>query len=739
MIIYSEYLLYNDSGIDLKINSKYTFNIGNNIYLISNHINLSESNFIVYNNLFKSEEINFKELIKSSPYYKLFLNGKTNNFNISIKKKMSFIPIRNDPNFREKIITMIFYIYPICKITNLFQNKKLEIRDITDNKNPGIIIPPLNQISFNFFNKNIESFGFNIIDDNKPTNNTINVFRTFKPGLFTLWNGKMHYNVDVQDSSSDGFFNIYITETDVNKSKIKIINKTNLNFDVYQQKYEKYRQHISENNSHILNIYDQNNLSFIAEIGRKKVSFGFTELKEEFEILIGDGYIILKESNGVKMKITIYTKDEYEQLNVIEKNLYGNIIVNNCYISIIGDNFNKDKNLRNYRRSEILLIYLQNLETKIILSKNKDILYKSNININLNLDKIEIYNQLRQLSEFPCILKNKSTPFIRLNQQFDLYSEDKVVKFNKFNCSMSKLKLCIEPDFIFDLIDFMENITYRLGKINFIVDKIFLRTNEDIRDIEIKKLTNKYKDGKKLICYGNKFNFSSINFDFVIGDINLEKLLKEKARLPYAFIWLISGLTMQNQNIYLDNFSIDNYYGDIGGLVKKIKNNFSSEMFSVIVNLGFQALFGQIVHMFTNEKMYASGIDANKLRKRYPRCFYGKYSYIRNYNELESRIINVVNNLYNKDYKDIYCNDMVLSRKYIFYFSGSALFIFTKKIELYYKIDYKNIEEVHYEGENLVVNYIRDNEQKHPPTVLDCEDDHIAKVLSTTLGNFISC
>ena len=44
--------------------------------------------------------------------------------------------------------------------------------------------------------------------------------------------------------------------------------------------------------------------------------------------------------------------------------------------------------------------------------------------------------------------------------------------------------------------------------------------------------------------------------------------------------------------------------------------------------------------------------------------------------------------MYKKDFNDIYCNDIIMSKKYIFYFSEEALYIFTKNYELHYKVEY---------------------------------------------------
>ena len=98
------------------------------------------------------------------------------------------------------------------------------------------------------------------------------------------------------------------------------------------------------------------NTDFIAEINEKNYIIKFIPFKEEYEMIdIDDDYILIKESNGVKMKISFINKNELEILKEFKKSINMDLKINNCYISIIGDNYNKNKRLKNYSRNEILL------------------------------------------------------------------------------------------------------------------------------------------------------------------------------------------------------------------------------------------------------------------------------------------------------------------------------------------------------------------------------------------------
>ena len=321
--------------------------------------------------------------------------------------------------------------------------------------------------------------------------------------------------------------------------------------------------------------------------------------------------------------------------------------------------------------------------------------------------------------------------------KLDLYNEDQVAKIDKFNYNINKLKLNIDPEFILEIINFADNISYRLGKINFNVDKIFLRTNQNIRDIKIKKNMEKYKKNQKLICYGSEFKFPSINIDFELTEINLEKLLREKVGCTDILVWLGFGLVRQQQNIFLEKFTINKYFGDFSGLIIKRKNNYKSQMTSVILNMGLKGFIGQIKQLFNKDKTDENSIDVQKNRIRYPRIFYGKYKYIKNYNEEEAKIIDNFISKYQKDFKEIYCNDLLQNKNYIFYFSGLSLFVCTKDYELYYKIDYKNIDRIDNEEENLIIKYKKENEEENPPTVINCDKDYFAKKLVKLLNNYV--
>ena len=741
LVIYSEYILNNDSGIVFSFGEKTFFNIAKNIYLISNNIDLTEKNISISSAFFNySQILSLTDIIKASPYYEIYLNNRNNNIILPLTKKISSIPIKNNPNFTPNIYSMIFNISPSCKITNLFMNKKLIITNF-DDENQSCIIPPLNQVSFNFFNKNKNNLylELSLINVNETKSDKINILNTFQTGIYTFYSKNEFYNIEINSSSTDGNLNIFITEANLDTAKILVINKTEIDFKIYQKKYEKYKQIIKENENQILNIHDQVYSDFIAEINGKEFDIKFIPFKEIFDITeVDHEHLLVKESNGVKMKIQLYNKNEFYRMNNNEKALNLNFLINNCFISIIGDNYRKNKNLKNYERKEILLFYIKNINSKANIKKESSIVHKNNLKLSFTIQQFEIYNQLSKKGKFSCIFKNLEMPFVNFNQDLDIYTTDKVAKINSFNLILTKQKLCLEPGFLFQILFFIENIKYRLGKINSNIDKIFLRNDKNIRDIKLKNNFTKYKISQKMICFGSKITFPEINIDFEITQTNFEKLLQQKLGVPYFIIWVLLGLSNYNQNIYIEKAVINNYFGDFPRLFQKAGQNYATKAIGPALNLGIQGIFGQIKNLFWNIKNDLNSVEVVKNRIRYPRAFYGKYRAIKNYSEQDSKIIDMVNNLFKNEFKNIYCDYLVWNRKYIFYFSDDALFIFTHKFELHYKLEYNGINNIYNNNENLIIKYKKENGEVNPSSIIDCENEKLAEKIVDYLKNYLN-
>ena len=239
LIIYSESILYNDSGIDFNIiskngNSPLCFNIGKNLYLMSNQI------------------------IEANPVYKLNLKNNENILKLIIKSNISYISIRNNPHFKKNIMTMIYKIYSTYRIINLLTSKKIVIAE--ENSNNKIIVGPLKEVNFYFFGKEKKiplSLGLLNESNNKCSPFIECKFSSY--GIFSYCIEETLINIEIKDSSIPGVIDLFIVETEFHNAKILIENLSDIDFTVNQKGYEKYLQTILKKSKEILHIYGPNN------------------------------------------------------------------------------------------------------------------------------------------------------------------------------------------------------------------------------------------------------------------------------------------------------------------------------------------------------------------------------------------------------------------------------------------------------------------------------------------------
>ena len=754
--LYSEYLLYNDSNISFEIKSdkcteeiesmnKLIYSISNNLYLLSNGITFdknSKSYFKLSNSYFNSSNILIKDVLKSSPTYDIkfdsLINSNLFNLNLSIKKNISFISVRNNSSLNKgNVATMIFKILPQCHIINLLTNKNILISNANNNKE-FLIIPPFNKKSFNYFNYNEKNCNIqiSIIDNNKA--NVISLFNLFNCGIYTFYyeNEKCYLNFEIKDSF-DNTKEIYITKATVSICKASIENKTNNNFIITQFDYETNKQLIEKNKKYILNFHDQNQNIFEIEINNNKYQINLGDGKETSFIEIENNYILLKENNGIYIKIILYNKNDFMKKKSIDQEIFFDVKMNNIYCTLIGDNESKDKKLRNYKRSEILLFYLNDLNFKLTSQKSNDLILmkKQIINSEISLKKIEIYNQLSIKGKYSCIFKSITYPFTRLITEINLYqdSDEKnniALKINDFFIEMGKLQVNIESEFIFELIDFFENLLYRLNIINYNVDNIFLRTSNNIKDkILLENLSN-YKNNNNLICSADNIKLPPIDVEFEVCEIDFEKLLRNKVGCDDLFTWLGLGLVNTKQYFSLYGGEIRNYFGNLGNFLQKLKNHYKEQSKNIIINMGIKGFFGQMKLMIINKKSDKECTDVKKNRIKCPRVFYGKYKYFGKNNENENIVYdNICERFYNDFKENNICNKLIISESYYYVFCEKSLYVFSSQFELCHKIEYVDMNKVTIKENKIFINQGKEkkenNENKY--YIIECDNGNIAK------------
>jgi hypothetical protein len=285
-----------------------------------------------------------------------------------------------------------------------------------------------------------------------------------------------------------------------------------------------------------------------------------------------------------------------------------------------------------------------------------------------------------------------------------------------------------------ELINFFENIFYRMNIINFNVDEIFLHNNEDYK-------TNKLKENyrkENSICYGTNISFPEIDINFNLTEIGLGQLLYEKANCSNLFIWLGYGLVGKEQHLFLDKPIINSHLGSLGNLIKKISIIYKEQLSSEITNIGLKGLWGQIQHLFINiDKTDKNCIEVQKNRDRPPRALYGKYKYFKPFNNDDAIYFDILKHKYHLEENGIYCCELIKGSNYLYLFTNLDLLIFN--IGNYVnnaKIKYSSIIKVKNEKNNIIIDLNEDkNSNDNKNIAICCENTSIAENVTKILSD----
>ena len=745
LIIYSESFLYNYSGVDFQILSQnegipFSFNIDNKLFLNSSKLdNIKNSWIQLKNNKFISNRISLNDIHEANPNYKLKLMNKNNILNLTIKKEMSFIYIRNNPNFKENIMTMIYKIYPFCRITNLLTSKKILISE-ENNKNNYIIINTFKEIPFNFFEKgkNI-SLLIGLLNKNNQCSPLIN-FKLTSFGIFTFCIEDTNFNIEIKESNISGVYDIFFVESNLENAKIVVENLSNTNFVITQEGYE-FRQLLLQKEKQILKIYGQNCNYFILKNSQNDDSyrFSFNSCLEEQNKFEFKDLIFLKESNGMKMKLTILNKDNFNKITN-NKLIFGvKLKIEKIFISLIGDNEFKDKKLRNYKRYELLLMQLNNPIIDFHLEHYSGLLDNDKINLKFILKNFNIYNQVSKYGKYSNVFKNLSEPMIYIDTQLiDYKNRSSMSKINKFQFNMSKLKLGIDPYFIEEIINFAENIFYRMEIINFNVDEIFLHKNNDYK---INKQLEYYLK-ENSIYYGTNLSFPTMDINFDLNEIGLDDLLIKKLNYPNYLVWLCHGLVGREQNIYLSPIKLNTYSGSLSNLFNKVMHMYNDSVDSEINKIGIKGFLGQIEQFFTSSnKTDKKCIDVQKKRIRYPRAFYDKFKYYKKYGEIDAINFEKLEKKFKLEKNPIYLTDIIDDKIYLYTFTNKYLVVLLKENNdirsINKNVDYSFVEKAEIVDNNKVKIYFNEKGLKENKNfdhiTLSCENEFNAEKIKALL------
>ena len=744
-IIYSELILYNRSGLDIKIininpNNLNCIKIEDKIGLISSNIDYKEEKLKFKNNYYTSKEIKIHELIQISNNMSinmLDLNFKKP-FDIIVKKKLSYIKIKNNPNFGENIISIVFSIYPMCRIFNLLSGKKILICDNKDdNKNTtSLFIKPFEASSFYFFNKGYErSFFISALNLDENSSKELSKVR-FQNGICTLITNDFFFNLDIKKNPTAGCIDVYILENNMNNSQAILENLSDEEISIYQKNYEQKPQILKSKEIAPLKIYDYISKIFVFSLNKKVQEVNIGDIRNQKIINLTDKISAIIQDNGMKIKITFYPKAKYDLINQNSINFNFDIRIESIYISIIGDNEIQNPKLTKYERFEILLITLNTFELNINVKQTIGLLNENSIYTKLTIMQLNVYNQLSSEGNFACVLKSvekpPNIPFFSLENETIYHPEGKVINFHKQKIEIKKLKLGIDPDFMSKFLTFYDDLLMRMNLTYYNISKVFLDKKENLS----KKLINKQYKGRILIN-ANGLLFPKLEIDIKIVEKGLKELLKERIACSDFYIWVAKGLVGRTQNVSIKS-SVSNYIN--GTLVQyyvwvyyKYMNQFEEK----ITEMGFKGIMGHIISGFNQNKVNK---EFKKNRLREPRPFYGKYKYFKEYDENDVEVIKsalLINK--NKIQDKQNSTKIIKDKNYLFLFTNCNILCFnSKKHNLIWKYDYNIIDKSINSDNSLMIFYKnRQEKNKNALESCNCENADISNEVATTINEEI--
>ena len=739
-IIYSELILFNRSGLNISINDIDTnhfscLSIDEKINLIASNINYQEEKIKFRCNNYLSKEIKIDEIIQitNNISIPMFDNQSKKPFDLIIKKKLSYVKIKNNENFGENIISIVFAIYPMCRIFNLLSNKKFLVFDSKEiNKKSSFIVKPFESVNFKFFNKGYEhSLCVTAIDEKEENFKLLSKLR-FKIGIYTLITNDFFYNLDIKKNPTSGCLDVYVLENNINNSQTILENLSDETITIYQINYEQKLQILKPNDISPLQIYDYTNKKFVFLLNDKIKEINIGEIKNcQKNYRLNNKISVIIQDNEIKMKITFYSNEKYNQVNLSLINLKCNIYIKTIYISIIGDNEIQYSKLAKYDRNELLLIYINNFKINIDIQQTTGLLNKNLIKTKLIFDKINIYNQLSSEGKFPCILKNDDIPCINIENEINYYTDQKIYNFKSQKIEIKKLILGIDPNFIRKLLTFYDDVLSRMDLTYFNVNKVFLDEHEN----NSKKLINKHIKGRILIN-ANNLLYPKLDIEFQLVEKGLKELLKERIGCSDFYIWIAKGLVGSPQKISIEK-SISNYTnGTIDQYFVWLYYKYLALIEEHISKIGLKGFFGQISSFVNldllNEKQKDKNFKKNRIRE--PRQFYGKFKFYKEYDKDDVFLIKNTFEQNKVEMKEYYPTKIIKEKNLFYLFTNISIFyIESLFFTLQWKLDYHSIKTAVYNDNvvNVIYNY---NINKNEKFVIKCENSEIAKLVAETIN-----
>ena len=726
LIIYIESIIYNFSGNNnLKILShneenkmRWIYPVENNLYIMSSNINIDKS-IIIFKYNSEKKEIDFKDFIAKSNFnFKLkFNDNKNNSTTFIIKSKFSNIGIFNYPKFRKNIKTNIFKIYSECRVINLFKDKIFYIgkyKENSDNQNFKIFLP--NSMDyFNFFEcKKDEPLIFGIGN----TNNSIPLDWTNKfiisNGIYTFCLNNIFFNVEIRLEADTDIIEIIVEESNIQNAKYVIYNCYFEEIQIYQKNNNIQEKQVikpKEKKILIMNDYNIDKLNIEIIVGNEVNNFSINLSGEDGKIFENNNITLHIQENKFKKYLSVYDSLEFKKFKNIKNEINININFERLYLALIGDNERNNKKLKNYKRNEILFIVVKNLMFSKISNFNNLNYKKEKIIYDIEIGCIDLFNQISDYGKFYNVItkENKKDKFIfKTNFQIDLFKNDRFAIINSLKIEFSKLRIYIDPNFVYFLFEFFDNIIYRMNLNNYNVDEIFLNKNDLLKENLIENYSK-----PKFLYNGENIHIPNLNIIYKLSDVDLSKLLKKKLQYSSFYVWIIRGLAGKKHSLNIEKSSIKKFIGNLSSLINKILDKYSENAVNQITKIAVKGIINNIKKYVTLKHKEKKSKNIEKDRIRLSRMFYGKYQFFKNYDKedaLNSKNAKICFSEYLGDNE--YLENILREDKNYFLFKQNEFIIYNiNKFGPDFNEFYKNIDKIEKKKENELIIKTKSNNQ----------------------------
>ena len=759
MIIYSENILYNNSGIDLNIftqdenNNNYIYNIGKNLYIISSEIKKSNSFICIKSskNVFIAKYLKYEDIEKIIlSGFSLNFEGKNDifSFELIMDKNISNLYCENDKNnFLYKINeknenkVIIYSIVPKYNIINLTENK---------NKNNDI------NLILKHNHKYFLGININSIEEIKDKNNYYILENLTSNSSYTIYLKGNIYTIEIMRTENGGYKNIFVYNNNSNNSQVIVENKTKYEIILKQKTFEKFKQIIKSSEKQALKIYEQTNKNFSAEIDNKLYFFNLNEegqnqLKKNLYLSVEKGQILTKiifSTEFIKQDLSSKSKS---WMNLVQPNINNlklnfskdkyikiNILINHINISIISQN--------KIERKEMFLIFINDFQCGIkLLTSKSNTKYKAKLNTKIS--NLEVYNLLSDVNS--CLFTNTSSPLINIYSELKYELNKNQITIYELINEIGYVKLNITPSFLQEIYNVVESIYKNNDIYTKKIHKIFLTQNMDnlnSSDLQTNYNYNFHKFPLSLVI--KKITISGFKIIFKLKKEGIESLPKVILDAINYFKYFPFFDIGKETKAIIKKIELQETYNDIKSLYEEIKGNIIRQLSTDIVikvlhpsNNDIKENMKNMIG-FDSSKSNHKNKAENNLRIKYKRLFIGKNKFFKKYNKSFAIVEQNIKNMEN--FKDKFYFDSCFNfndEKYVIIFFEDCFVLANEAGQNMKIIYYQNLKEVRKEKRNkkyyVYVKCIMDKNDKNMQHIwIEFKSEIFSECIYKVLYNF---